>query len=385
MKTAAIPFDEELRLKDLWFHDIIDSPQDASFNGIVELAAQIADCPIALISFVDKDKQWFKAKKGIEECETSRDVSFCAHTIIEDDIFIVENALEDDRFFDNPLVTGTVQLRFYAGTPIYSSNGHKLGSICLIDHKPRVLNTEVINFLKILSNQITQLLDLSNKNKIIKEKADKLLSIEKEVARLNIQEQEKEREVIGNALQENFAQTLTASKLYLDLAEFSEENRLNYITKSKEQITKVLNNLRDLSSNMVPSIIQNVGLVEAVNSLICNYKATNNLSIELDISDNMPLLKNDFTLALYRIIQEQLKNIEQHAQATKVHIALYPLSQHVIQLEIKDNGNGFNLATISKGVGLNIIMSRAECFGGKIVVSSTPQNGCCLQAIMPVG
>ena len=159
---------EYLRLRDLYSYEILDTPPEDDFNEVVELAAMICNCPVALITFVDKDRQWFKAKLGLDITETPRDVSFCNYAIQQDDVFIVQNATEDDRFVNNLMVTGAIRLRFYAGVPIYSSMGYKIGAICVIDKRPIILLTKQIDALKKLARQASRLLELGSKNNLLK-------------------------------------------------------------------------------------------------------------------------------------------------------------------------------------------------------------------------
>jgi PAS domain-containing protein len=131
------PFDEASRLAALRAYNILDTGGEEAFDRIVELAAAMFDTPIALVSLVDEDRQWFKAKLGIEATETPRSWAFCDHAIREGDALVVANALEDARFADNPLVTGEPKIRFYAGAAIETLDGDRLGTVCVIDRKPR--------------------------------------------------------------------------------------------------------------------------------------------------------------------------------------------------------------------------------------------------------
>ncbi len=146
------------RLKYLEWLQLIRSPRTPEFDAITALAADILDCPIALVSIVGKDEQWFKAKHGLAADTTPRDVSFCAHAIHGDDIFVVEDAHQDDRFRDNPLVTGDPNIRFYAGYPISTDGVNKLGSLCVIDREPRVLSGKQKQQLKLLGTAVEGLL-----------------------------------------------------------------------------------------------------------------------------------------------------------------------------------------------------------------------------------
>lgn len=132
-----VPFDEPERLSALRAYEVTDTPPESEFDHIVKLAADLFEVPTALISFVESDRQFFKARIGFDACDTARDVSFCAHALVRDDVLVVPDATRDDRFRDNPLVIGAPYIRFYAGAPLATADGHKIGSICVIDNKPR--------------------------------------------------------------------------------------------------------------------------------------------------------------------------------------------------------------------------------------------------------
>ncbi len=127
------------RLRDLYAHGILDGPSNAQLDRVVALAAEILGTPIALISLVDRDRQWFLSRQGLEARETPRDVAFCHHAIRSDQVFVVADALLDSRFQDNPLVQGDPKIRFYAGAPLISNSGQRLGTLCVIDRQPHLL------------------------------------------------------------------------------------------------------------------------------------------------------------------------------------------------------------------------------------------------------
>ena len=139
MQIADVPVNEEQRLQDLLSYEILDTAAEREFDELVQLAGQICNCPIALIALIDRERQWYKARTGIEMIESPRDTAFCAHALQSDEILLVEDATSDDRFTDNPNVTGGLQIRFYAGAPIISPAGHRLGTICVIDKHAKTL------------------------------------------------------------------------------------------------------------------------------------------------------------------------------------------------------------------------------------------------------
>lgn len=157
---APFPIDEAARVADLHDLGVLDTLPEQVFDDVVALASQICGTPIGLVSLIDHDRQWFKARTGVDDDETPRDLAFCAHAIVaEVPLFIVEDAWCDRRFVDNPFVTGAPHVRFYAGAPIVSAAGHALGTVCVIDTVPRVLTPEQARALQALSRQTAVLLE----------------------------------------------------------------------------------------------------------------------------------------------------------------------------------------------------------------------------------
>jgi PAS domain S-box-containing protein len=164
MKIHPKPENELERLKALKEYAVLDSLPEKEYNSITQLASYICGTPIALVSLIDSQRQWFKSTIGIDVTETSREDSFCQYTIMGDGIFEVSNALENEIFADNPLVTGAPKIRFYAGAPLHDANGFNLGSLCVIDTKPKTLTEEQKNALQLLAGQVVLLLDARKKN-----------------------------------------------------------------------------------------------------------------------------------------------------------------------------------------------------------------------------
>jgi two-component system cell cycle sensor histidine kinase/response regulator CckA len=160
MKPAPTSPDERRRLEILWEYDVLDTPPEAAFDELAALASHICEAPIALISLVDENRQWFKSRVGVTATETARDISFCGHGIQQRDLFIVADAARDERFADNPLVAAEPHIRFYAGAPLITAGGHALGMLCVIDHVPRELRPDQQHALRVLGRHVMNLLDL---------------------------------------------------------------------------------------------------------------------------------------------------------------------------------------------------------------------------------
>ena len=156
------PWTEAERLAALRAYDVLDSPPERAFDGLVEIASRVCEAPIGLVSLVDEDRQWFKARVGLDADETPRNVSFCARAVEADADLIVNDAMQDPRFADNPLVTGDPQIRFYAGALLRSREGLPLGTLCVIDSKPRPegLTETQRRTLEVLAEQVGTALEL---------------------------------------------------------------------------------------------------------------------------------------------------------------------------------------------------------------------------------
>jgi signal transduction histidine kinase len=157
---APLPDNEIERLAALYSLDILDSPPEKDFDDIVALAAGVCETPMSAVSLVDADREWAKASTGVELAETSRDVSFCAHAILGRDLMVIPDAREDVRFADNPIVTATNGIRFYAGAPLLTTDGFTLGTLCVMDTVPRRLDVEQQQALRALARQVTAQLEL---------------------------------------------------------------------------------------------------------------------------------------------------------------------------------------------------------------------------------
>jgi GAF domain-containing protein len=161
MQAAPLPPNEAERLAALYELLILDTPPEERYDKIVGFAAREFDVPIVLISLLDTNRQWFKASVGTNLCETGREHSFCSHVILRDDILVIPDAQDDPRFADNPMVTGEPHIRFYAGAPLTTAPGIRLGTLCLIDRRPRTLDALDLGILRTLRDLVV--IELTNK------------------------------------------------------------------------------------------------------------------------------------------------------------------------------------------------------------------------------
>jgi GAF domain-containing protein len=156
---APLPTHETERLAALKSYHVLDTAAEQSYDDIIALAAQTCEVPIAMVSLVDEARQWFKSKVGLEQQQTSREVAFCAHAILQHEPFIVRDAVKDSRFAENPLVTGEPHIRFYAGFPLINPEGLALGTLCVVGRQPRQLSPEQEKAMQALSRQVMVLLE----------------------------------------------------------------------------------------------------------------------------------------------------------------------------------------------------------------------------------
>lgn len=365
MKIAALPADEDLRLLDLQSYEILDTAPEREFDELVQLASQVCDCPISIITFVDSDRQWFKAKVGLPVDQTSRNAAFCAHTILQETPMVVENALDDDRFHDNPLVKGDPNIRFYAGAPIISPTGHKMGSICVIDNKPNKLNAIQENVLNIISSQITKLMELRRANMLLRRRASDLLDLNNHTIQEAIKQKDESDKIVAAELHEQIAQKVATCNLYMNMLEGDDaELRGNAIGWVKDTMGEIIGDIRSLTNSLVPTTLGSAPLrmlladyVEKVSSLY-EFKITTRLTGGIDKLN----LAN--SVSCFRIIEKWMGVLAKQGDVSKVTISIN--AGHVIDLNIMDDGCTRNFEDMERHLVTSTVYSRVNMARGTI-------------------
>ncbi|HEY0041763.1 MAG TPA: PAS domain S-box protein, partial [Flavisolibacter sp.] len=231
---------------------------------------------------------------------------------------------------------------------------------------------------------VCSFMDITERKKLEKKSFAEKIAHQRQLAQATIDGQEKERHEMGKELHDNIGQQLTTIKLFLDLAQTTaDDNTLKMVNMALRSVSDVINEVRSISRSLVPPTLKDLGFIDAVNDLIDSLRTTGAINVELDYfefdEDQLPENKK---LTLYRILQEQLNNIIKHAKAKNVSIMLRLTAGNIL-LQVKDDGVGFDIDKIKKGLGITNIHNRAELFGGKVLLTTSPGNGCDINVCLP--
>ncbi len=240
MSKAPMPPDESARIAELKSFRILDTSAEQSYDDITRLAAQICDTPIAMVSFVDTDRQWFKSRVGLKPTETTREIAFCAHAVMDsDEMLIVPDATADARFADNELVVSDPMIRFYAGVPLATESGHAIGTLCVMDHKPRSLTEQQRQALEALARQVMTQLSL-------RQALDHVNQQQIELAKAI-----RQRDTLVAAISHELRTPLTAVLGYIDVlreteGQIADDERKEFLTTAAGQAEELSHIIDDL-------------------------------------------------------------------------------------------------------------------------------------------
>ena len=382
---------EAERIKSLKSYLVLDTEAEEEIDNLTELASEICETPISLVSLVDENRQWFKSKVGLEVNETSRELAFCAHAINKtNELFVVEDARTDKRFFDNPLVTSHPNVIFYAGVVLKSDEDLPLGTLCVIDNVPRKLSDKQIRSLKMISKQIMTLLNYKKSLRKQEELSVQLLQKNLEL--------ESFASIAAHDLKSPLANIIGSANLFSEIyaKQIDEEGRviIDIIEKSGQRLKSLIDGLLQFSkiddlSLLTKTKVNLVKLVKDLTKLIGNK---DNLKISL----NTPLTSIEtYPIILDQILINLFTNSLKYSnkKIAEIELNVSENSSHYLFV-VKDNGPGiakkdqsviFNLfhtaasedqyGNKGNGIGLATIKKIIEKIGGEIHVVSEEGQG----------
>lgn len=396
MKSAPIPENEDERLAELLSYDVLDTEAEQLFDDLTSLASQICETPIALISLIDPDRQWFKSRVGLDAQETSRDIAFCSHAILQDEIFEVPDAAEDPRFHDNPLVTGSPDIRFYAGAPLITPSGHAIGTLCAIDKKPRQITDEQRASLKTLSKAVVAHLELKRKNRELERtsqfKSDFLSYVSHEIR------------TPLNAIN-TFSHLLEAEAQKLSLPD-SFSTPLSHVSKSGERLLEIVNSVLDIKQieagkmRVMPRTVSTKDFFTHLFSLTSIRAEDSNIKFSTRVDGSVPSALFFDDTKLGQVALNILSNAIKFTPANKSVNVQVKYKAGKLLFSVVDEGIGMSEEDKKRlftpfermqnahqikgtGLGLNISKRLIELMDGTIKVSSKLNEGTRILVSLP--
>lgn len=396
--------DEAARLRALAEYDILDTEREEAFDDLARLAAFICDVPIALISIVDSKRQWFKADIGLGVPQTDRSISFCAHAILQEGLFVVGDATQDPRFRENPLVTGEPNIRFYAGAPLQTPEGFNLGSLCVIDRQPRELTQAQRDALAALSRQVIKLLEL---RRLAREQArsNELLEAARLMAEKATEFKSRFLANMSHEIRTPMNGIMGMTELLLETDLDSEQRRfLSVIKSSSDSLLSILNGILDLSKVEAGKLqlescrFSLSELVETTVDLFHGMARSKGLELTSVVQPGFPREVRGDEGRVRQLLRNLLANAVKFTQRGHVWIDVSADEQGpgylVARFSVSDTGIGvaskaldalfepFTQAdeTMSRrfggtGLGLSIVKQLAELMGGSVGFESQPGRG----------
>jgi signal transduction histidine kinase len=390
---------ESGRIESLKSYSILDTLPEEDYDNLTAIAASICNTPVSLVTLIDVKRQWFKSNHGLDINETAREFAFCAHAINDSsNILTVGDTRTDERFKDNPFVTGEPKVIFYAGVPLVNFEGFALGTLCVIDHKPRKLTNEQIAGLKALAKQVMNLLELRR----MKQVNEETLLI------LNQKNEDLERfaYVAAHDLKTPVVNIITMGRLFQKLFGHTLDDRgeeiMSVITDSAGNLSSLVDGLLDYSR--CDKILQEKKQVIYINDIKKEIATIfgNNAETKITINTTLEYININKT-ALSQILTNLVSNAVKYSNKEKTEIGISITAvagQH--QFCVQDNGPGIpseyhtKIFTIfevfspedrygnrGNGLGLATVKKLIDKMGGEIEVKSLPQSGTCFNFTIP--
>lgn len=389
MIKPSIPGNEQERLNALYQYQILDTLPESDLDNITRLASEICQTPISLISLVDSNRQWFKSHYGTDANETPRDVAFCAHAINNpNQVFIVPDSRIDERFADNPLVTGSPHVVFYAGMPLITPDGFAIGTLCIIDQKPNQLNKNQIDALEILSNQVIRLFELRKSN------------IELENAKKILERRNADLEKFASVVSHDIKSPLSTISSSIELLKFmsgnviDEKNRkmLDYIDRSASKLRNLVDGILNYyrSDQLLFNPTEKIALVPFFNSVIEMLSFQPNTIFNLPSEGEIMVNRTALTQIFLNLLSNSLRYNNKHQAEISIS---FNSKEKFYHFTVSDNGLGISPTQIDKvfdlfmtvnkkdikggesiGIGLPTVKKLIENLGGTIHVESVPDR-----------
>ncbi len=350
---------EKERLAALDSYSILDTLPEEDYDNLTAIAAEICGTPISLVSLLDNERQWFKSHHGLGATETPKEFAFCAHAINQDDIFIVQDARTDERFHDNPLVIGEPKVIFYAGVPLATEEGLPLGTLCVIDHKPKLLSQGQMDSLKVLSQQVMNLLHLRKSNIMLKKSVEDLKEKNEELERFAY--------IAAHDLKSPLNTINTTAELFTECyaSKFDEDGKtmLGFIQKASSKLTGLIDGLLNYSKS--ESVLKEGGskidLQELRNDISGLFSYDNSLVLELNTK-----LKsiNTNKAAIHQILINLVSNAIKYNDKDEVEMQIEICeNEDFYEFSVQDNGPGIALKDQDKIFQIFKVLAPADKFG----------------------
>lgn len=404
---------EEQRLSELYRYSILDTPSESAFDDLAKLAAFICTTPISFVSLVDTDRMWFKAKVGLSVDEVPRTDGFGFSAVLGEEFRMISDAQADETLSSHPLFASDPKIRFYAGVPLVTPRGFRIGTLCVADTRPRTLTAEQSAALATLARTVVTQLELrlllksqmelqSCTDDVVADRTAQLSAAnesllgetwertqgEKTLHELSgqlLNAQDDERRRIARDLHDTTGQTLAA--LAMTLAQMQPEMSPKNAARFGEcvgLVSAASAEIRSLSYLLHPPLMDLIGLGAAIREFVSEFGKRAGTHITVDVAKDLGRLEGNREIVIFRIIQEGLANVHRHSGSATANIKLRYSGQNVI-LEITDQGRGLQLDSEGKtkyGVGIKSMQERLRPFRGTLEVTSSA-SGTKLTAILP--
>jgi len=391
MIVPQIPVNETERQKDLDSYSILDTLPEVDYDNLSAIAAEICGTSISLISLIDNKRQWFKSHHGYDETETPREHAFCAHAINDpNDIFVIQDARTDERFHDNPLVTGEPHIIFYAGVPLTSESGMALGTLCVIDHKAKRLNESQLKSLRALSNQVMNLLELRKTKKTLEKSHEHLEDKNQELERFAyVAAHDLKSPLIGIS-----SMTQLFTEEYSSKIDEEGQSMLGLIEDSSDKLRRLIDGLLEYSKcdEVLAENKSNINLEVLKDEIAALFSFEKKLHLVLKSSLEVVCTnKTALDQILINLVANAIKYNDK--DNTEIEIGVLETDKY-FEFYVHDNGPGidqknqekifqiFEVLTTSdkfgesgNGIGLATVKKIVEKLGGNITVKSIIGEG----------